>query len=112
MIPLKNFENVILQTFFLSLLVEGKGVGCFAKAKFIRGDLDKAEEESQLITEDATVQEQEGENVEEKQEKESETSDATDEIVSSIEKLKELLDKGILTEEEYQKKKDELVSQI
>ena len=79
MIPLKNFENVILQTFFLSLLVEGKGVGCFAKAKFIRGDLDKAEEESQLITEDATEQEQEGENVEEKQEKESETSDATDE---------------------------------
>ena len=27
-------------------------------------------------------------------------------------KLKELLEKGILTEEEYQKKKDELVSQI
>ena len=41
--------------------------------------MDKAEEASQLITEDATVQEQEGENVEEKQEKESETSDATDE---------------------------------
>jgi|TARA_B100000678_G_C17985177_1_gene412661 uncharacterized membrane protein len=33
-------------------------------------------------------------------------------VVSRIEKLKELLDKGILTEEEYQKKKDELVSQI
>jgi len=33
-------------------------------------------------------------------------------VVSRIEKLKELLDKGILTEEEYQKKKDELVCQI
>jgi len=39
-------------------------------------------------------------------------NDATDDVVSRIEKLKELLDKGILTEEEYQKKKDELVSQI
>ena len=37
---------------------------------------------------------------------------SSDEIVHKLEKLKELLDKGILTEEEYQKKKDELVSQI
>ena len=50
--------------------------------------------------------------IESKQEKEVGKNDATDDIVSKIKKLKELLDEGILTEEEYQKKKDELVSQI
>ena len=64
------------------------------KSKFLRGDLDKVEEESQP-SEETAVQEKESED-----------------IVSRMEKLKELLDKGILTEEEYQKKKDELVSQI
>ena len=44
--------------------------------------------------------------------KEAVKNDATDYIVSKIKKLKDLLDEGILTEEEYQKKKDELVSQI
>ena len=39
-------------------------------------------------------------------------NNSSDEIVHKLEKLKELLDKGILTEEEYQKKKDELFSQI
>ena len=64
------------------------------KAAFLRGDLNIIEEESQPSGE-TTVQEKE-----------------SDDIVSRMEKLKELLDKGILTEEEYQKKKDELVSQI
>ncbi len=45
------------------------------KPKFLRGDLDKVEEESQP-SEETTVQEQEVENLEVKQEKESETSDA------------------------------------
>lgn len=57
-------------------------------------------------------QEQETEKVEVKQEQEAGKNDATDDIVSKIKKLKELLEEGILTEEEYQKKKDELVSQI
>ena len=43
---------------------------------------------------------------------ETDPNDASDDVVSKIKKLKELLDEGILTEEEYQKKKDELVSQI
>jgi len=70
------------------------------KSNFLRGDFEKVKEESQPI-EETTIQEKKGDKI-----------DATDEIVSSIEKLKELLDKGILTEEEYQKKKDELVSRI
>ena len=70
------------------------------KSKFLRGDLDKVEEESQPSEETAV------------QEKEAGKNDATDDIVSKIKKLKDLLDEGILTEEEYQKKKDELVSQI
>ena len=70
------------------------------KAAFLRGDLDKIEEESQP-SEETTVQE-----------KEAGKNDATDDSVSKIKKLKDLLDEEILTEEEYQKKKDELVSQI
>ncbi len=70
------------------------------KSKFLRGDLGTVEKESQPSEETAV------------QEKEARKNDATDDIVSRMEKLKELLDKGILTEEEYQKKKDELVSQI
>ena len=41
-----------------------------------------------------------------------EKNDSSDEIVSRMEKIKKLYEEGILTEEEYQKKKDELVSQI
>ena len=41
-----------------------------------------------------------------------EKNDSSDEIVSMMEKIKKLYEEGILTEEEYQKKKDELVSQI
>ena len=41
-----------------------------------------------------------------------EKNDFYDEIVSRMEKIKKLFDEGILTGEEYQKKKDELVSQI
>ena len=60
------------------------------------------------------MQEQEAENIEVKQEKEDATakSESSEDIVSRIETLKKLFDEGILTEEEYQKKKDELVSQI
>ena len=76
------------------------------KSKFLRGDLDKVEEESQPSEETAV---QEAVN---RLNKEVGKNDATDDIVSKIKKLKELLDEGILTEEEYQKKKDELVSQI
>ena len=48
------------------------------------------------------------------QEKEDATakSESSEDIVSRIETLKNLFDEGILTEYEYQKKKDELVSQI
>ena len=42
----------------------------------------------------------------------SKESESSEDIVSRIETLKILFDEGILTEEEYQKKKDELVSQI
>ncbi len=70
------------------------------KAAFLRGDLEKVKEESQPSGE-TTVQE-----------KGAGKNDASDDIVSKIKKLKELLDEGILTEEEYQKKKDELVSQL
>ena len=76
------------------------------KSKFLRGDLDKVEEESQPSEETAV---QEAVN---RLNKEVGKNDATDDIVSKIKKLKELLEEGILTEEEYQKKKDELVSQI
>ena len=104
------------------------------KSKFLRGDLEKAKEEIPS-SENTTVLEQEpaskpctfcqgkgcnfcggsgkeDANIEVKQEKEAGKNDATDDIVSKIKKLKELLEEGILTEEEYQKKKDELVSQI
>ena len=39
-------------------------------------------------------------------------SESSKDIVSRLETLKKLFDEGILTEEEYQKKKDELVSQL
>ena len=39
-------------------------------------------------------------------------SESSEDIVSRIETLKKLFGEGILSEEEYQKKKDELVSQI
>ena len=42
----------------------------------------------------------------------SKESESSGDIVSRIETIKKLFDEGILTEEEYQKKKDELVSQI
>ena len=82
------------------------------KSNFLRGDFEKVKEESQPITEDATVQEQEGENVEEKQEKESETSDANLDITARLNKITKLYDEGILTKEEYQKKSAELISQM
>ena len=41
-----------------------------------------------------------------------EKNDSSDEIVSMMEKIKKLYEEGILTEEGYQKKKDELVSKI
>ena len=52
------------------------------------------------------------EEIEEQEEEKVTINNASDEIVSKIKKLKELLEEGILTDEEYQKKKDELVSQI
>ena len=41
-----------------------------------------------------------------------EKNNSSDEIVSRIEKIKMLYEEEILTEEEYQQKKDELVSKI
>ena len=79
------------------------------KAAFLRGDLDKIEEESQP-SEETTVQEQEVENIEVKQEKESETSDATMSISERLNNLTKLYDEGILTKEELQKKTAELMS--
>ena len=38
--------------------------------------------------------------------------ESSEDIASKIETIKQLFDDGILTEEEYQKKKEELVSQI
>jgi len=81
------------------------------KSKFLRGDFEKAKEESQPI-EEAPAQEQEVEKIEVKQEKESETSDATSDIGSMLEKLTKLYDEGKLTKEEYQQKTDELISQM
>ena len=78
------------------------------KSKFLRGDFETTEEESQPI-EEATVQEQEVENIEVKQEKESET-DATTSISERLNKLTKLYDDGILTKEELQKKTAELMS--
>ena len=80
------------------------------KSKFLRGDFEKATEESQPI-EEATVQEQEVENIEVKQEKELET-DATMSISERLNKLTKLYDEGKLTKEEYQKKSGELISQM
>ena len=81
------------------------------KSKFLRGDFEKAKEESQPI-EEAPVQEQEVENIEVKQEKESETSDANLDITARLNKITKLYDEGILTKEEYQKKSAELISQM
>ena len=64
--------------------------------------MDKVEEESRL-SEETTVKEKEDATAK---------SESSEDIVSRIETLKKLFDEGILTEEEYQKKKDELVSQI
>ena len=58
------------------------------------------------------MQEQEKGNIEVKKQNELESSDANLDIKSRMEKLTKLYEDGILTEEEYQKKKDELVSLI
>ena len=71
------------------------------KSAFLRGDFEKAEEESPV---------QEKENVEVKQEKESETSDANMSISERLEKLTKLYEEGELTEEEYKQKTNELIS--
>ena len=81
------------------------------KSKFLRGDFEKAEEESQPI-EESPVQEQEVKNLEVKQEKESESSDASLDISSRLKILTMLYEEGTLTKEEYQKKTDELISLI
>ena len=81
------------------------------KSKFLRGDLDKIEEESQP-KEEAPLQEQKVEKIELKQEIESETSDATMSVSERLNNLTKLYDEGILTKEEYQKKSAELISQM
>ena len=81
------------------------------KSKFLRGDLKNAKVESQP-KEEAPLQEQEVENIEVKQENESETSDANLDISARLNKITKLYDEGILTEEEYQKKSDELISKM
>ena len=81
------------------------------KSKFLRGDFEKAKEESQTI-EEATVQEQEVGNIEVKQEKESESSGANLDIIARLNKLTKLYDDGKLTKEEYQQKTNVLISQI
>ena len=68
-------------------------------------NLEKSKEESY-------VQEQEVENIEVKQEKESESSDANLDISSMLDKLTKLYEEGKLTEEEFKKKSDDLVSKI
>ena len=52
------------------------------------------------------------ENIEVKQEKESETSDANLDITARLNKITKLYDDGKLTKEEYQKKTNELISQM
>ena len=104
------------------------------KSKFLRGDFEKAKEESQPI-EETHVQEQESAskpctfcqgkgcnfcggsgkvdaNIEVKQEEEAEKNGATDDIASKLEKLTKLFEEGILTKEELKRKSDELISQI
>ena len=79
------------------------------KSKFLRGNFEKVDEESQPI-EEATVQEQEG--IKKEKEKESETSDANLDITARLNKITKLYDDGKLTKEEYQKKSAELISQM
>ena len=81
------------------------------KSNFLRGDFEKAKEESQPI-EEPPAQEQEVENIEVKQEKELESSDANLDITARLNKITKLYDEGKLTKEEYQKKSGELISQM
>jgi hypothetical protein len=76
------------------------------KSKFLRGDFEKSKEV--IPSSEETVQEHEVQNIKEKQENEVDKNDTTNGISSTKEKLKELFDKGILTEEEYQNKKDKI----
>ena len=62
----------------------------------------------EIPSSEETVQEHEVQNIKEKQENEVDKNDTTNGISSTKEKLKELFDKGILTEEEYQNKKDKI----
>ncbi len=81
------------------------------KSNFLRGDFEKAKEESQP-KEEATVQGQEVENIEVKQEKELESSDANLDITARLNKITKLYEDGKLTKEEYQQKTNVLISQI
>ena len=81
------------------------------KSRFLRGDFEKAKEESQPI-EEPPAQEQEVKNLEVKQEKESESSDANLSISERLNKITKLYDEGILTKEEFQMKSEELISQM
>ena len=74
------------------------------KSKFLRGDFEISEEVIPSSEEITKQEQQEVHNIKEKQENEVDKNDTTNGISSTKEKLKELFDKGILTEEEYENK--------